>query len=303
MVMKRFKVAEQSMLPTLAPGDEVAATDSRPPRPGELVCFPHPRRSDFWMIKRLDRLEEDGAWVTSDNLDVSAADSDTFGLVEKEILMPVVSQLDKQTFGEGVDLLTTEDEALQAVIERHGAPGFWNRRPGFEALVLLILEQQVSLESGAAVYRRVAGLVEAVTPEAIIEVGERGLRYAGTTRQKASYIVGLAELVVTGDLDPLFVGGSPEQARSELVSVRGIGLWTADAYLLSALRFPDMFPLGDRALQVGVREVLDLQTDPTEEDLELLAQPWRPIRAVAARLIWHNYLSERNRTEPPDPID
>jgi DNA-3-methyladenine glycosylase II len=302
MVMKRFQVAEQSMLPTLAPGDEVVATDSRQAVPGEVVCFPHPSRSDFWMVKRLDRIEDRGAWVTSDNQDVSATDSDAFGLVSTADLMPVVSHLDEHTFREGVDLLVTEDEALRAVVNRHGTPEFWNRRPGFEALVLLILEQQVSLESGAAVYRRVADLVGAVTPAAIIEVGEEGLRSAGTTRQKASYICGLAELVVANELDLLFDGDTVDEARSGLVAVRGIGLWTADAYLLSALRFPDMFPVGDRALQVGVRETLALQSDPTEAELELLAEQWRPIRAVAARLIWHNYLSQRDRTEPPDPI-
>ena len=91
------------------------------------------------------------------------------------------------------------------------------------------------------------------------------------------------------------------EARHTLLGVKGIGPWTADVYLLSALRFPDVFPLGDRALQVGTGEVLDMITVPDRDELELLSLPWRPIRAAAARIIWHAYLATRGRVEPPDP--
>jgi len=86
------------------------------------------------------------------------------------------------------------------------------------------------------------------------------------------------------------------------VAIKGIGPWTADAYLLSALRLPDVFPVGDRALQVGVMEALGLGAIPSPEELEILSAPWRPVRAVAARLIWHRYLASRGRVEPPDPL-
>jgi DNA-3-methyladenine glycosylase II len=83
--------------------------------------------------------------------------------------------------------------------------------------------------------------------------------------------------------------------------VKGIGPWTADAYLLSALGFPDVFPVGDRALQVGTGEVLGMSSVPDEEELEIVSAPWRPIRAAAARVIWHAYLKRRGRVEPLDP--
>ncbi len=84
--------------------------------------------------------------------------------------------------------------------------------------------------------------------------------------------------------------------------MRGIGSWTADAYLLSALLLPDAFPVGDRALQVGVAEALGLQQIPGPEELEIVSAPWRPVRAVAARLVWHLYLSRRGRSEPALPV-
>jgi DNA-3-methyladenine glycosylase II len=112
----------------------------------------------------------------------------------------------------------------------------------------------------------------------------------------------LASSIVSGDLDlDGLEGASPEGARSSLLEVRGIGPWTADVYLLSAPRLPDVFPLGDRALQVGMTEVLGMTRVLFPDDMEYLSRPWRPVRAVAARIIWHAYLSNRGRVEPPDP--
>jgi DNA-3-methyladenine glycosylase II len=141
-----------------------------------------------------------------------------------------------------------------------------------------------------------------ITPEAVVASGEAALRGIGVTRQKAGYLLDLAALITDGDLDLEDLGqATPEEARAELLGLRGIGPWTADAYLLSALRFPDVFPLGDRALQVGTGEVLGLAAVPGPSELELLSAPWRPLRAVAARIIWHSYLANRGRIEPPDP--
>ncbi len=92
-----------------------------------------------------------------------------------------------------------------------------------------------------------------------------------------------------------------DNSRAALIGIKGIGPWTADAYLLSASRRPDMWPVGDRALQVGTGAALGMTVVPDEDELEIIAEQWRPGRAVAARLIWHAYLSERGRTEPPNP--
>jgi len=287
------------MTPTLQPGQEVVAVTTRQAMPGNLVVFEHPRRRDFWLIKRL---ADETGWVVSDNPELADTDSRTLGPMPVSRLMPVVDRLDEDTFQLGADLLASEDEHIARVVDRWGLPDFWQRQPGFPTLVLLILEQQVSLESGAAMYRRLRGIMERVTPGSLIEAGPDRLREIGVTRQKTGYLLELARQVLEGELDLKSLENVPvEQARSRLLQVKGIGPWTADAYLLSAERRPDMWPVGDRALQVGVGEALGMSRIPDEGQLEILGEPWRPVRAIAARLIWHAYLSRRGRLEPPDP--
>lgn len=288
------------MTPTLQPGQEVVAVTTRRPAPGNLVVFEHPSRPGFWLIKRLG--DADG-WITSDNEELSHTDSRTLGRVALDDLLPVIERLDEGTFRMAVDLLIAEDGSLARVVDRWGVPEFWHRRPGFPTLTLLVLEQQVSLESGAAMYRRLAGLVGPMTPEAVLEAGPDRLRSIGVTRQKAGYLVELSARIVAGEIDLDALETAPIQdARDALLSIKGVGPWTADAYLLSASRRPDMWPVGDRALQVGIGEVLGIDETPDAEQLQILGEPWRPIRAAAARLVWHAYLSERGRVEPPDPI-
>jgi DNA-3-methyladenine glycosylase II len=311
--MQRFQVSEDSMRPTLAPGDEFVVTGSRQAEVGEVVALPHPDRDDFWLVKRLgagpgDRVDGHGAlapdraWVISDNPEVAASDSRSFGPVPIAALRPMVTRLDEATFYEAVDLLASEDPALAAVIDLHGVPRFWSRPAGFATLVWLVMEQQVSLESGAAMYRRLHGLLGAITPETVAGSTESALRGIGVTRQKTAYLLDLGRSVESGELDLDALATMPlTDARDLLLGVKGIGPWTADVYLLSALRFPDVFPLGDRALQVGAGEILGMTSAPDGEELELLSLPWRPIRAAAARIIWHSYLGLRGRAEPPDP--
>lgn len=299
MAMKRFRVSGHSMTPALQPGEEIVAVDTRRPVPGNLVVFEHPSQRDFWMVKRL---ADESGWVTSDNDEHEHTDSRTFGRLDLANLVPVIERLDEETFALGAEMLADEDEHLARVLDRWGLPDFWHRQPEFRTLVLLILEQQVSLESGAAMYRRLAGLIGDVTPGAVVAAGEVALRSIGITRQKVGYLLGLATQVVEGEIDlDAMESMSVDAARATLVGIKGIGPWTADAYLLSASRRPDMWPVGDRALQVGVGETLGMATVPDEGQLELIAEPWRPVRAIAARLIWHAYLSERGRVEPPNP--
>jgi len=286
------------MLPTLQPGQEVVAVNTRAPRPGNLVVFQHPDEPSLWLIKRL---VDDAGTVVSDNREDSAHDSRDFGPLPLSRLWRVVDRLEPETFVLACEMLVSEDPDLAKLVDRWGIPEFWNRRPGFETLVLLILEQQVSLASGAAMYGRVARLTGRVTPGNVLTAGEHRLRSIGVTRQKTGYLLDLAQRLADGELDLETLEALPEDvARRELISIRGIGPWTADAYLLSASRRPDMWPVGDRALQVGSAEVLGLDSVPDEAELEILAESWRPVRAVAARLIWHSYLSERGRVEPPD---
>jgi DNA-3-methyladenine glycosylase II len=170
-------------------------------------------------------------------------------------------------------------------------------------LALLILEQQVSLESGAAVFRRLTELAGQVTPEGIVKLSVSQLNEAGITRQKAGYIFGLAQDVLDDRFDiGALASMTCADALAALQAVKGIGPWTAQAYLLSAERLPDLFPIGDRALQVGTAEALGMTSVPKPDELEVLAEPWRPIRSVAARILWHGYLARRGRREPEQPV-
>lgn len=299
MSIRRFRVSGHSMTPTLQPGQEIVATNTTPPVQGDLVVFEHPDREGFWLVKRL--VDETG-YVLSDNKELGGDDSRSLGPLPLDHLHRVVDQLDATTFGQASALLAGEDESLARALDTYGMPEFWHRQPGLRTLVWLILEQQVSLESGAAMYQRLDQATAGISARSISDLGVDAMRSIGVTRQKAGYLADLANLILDGAIDlDAFTASQWEQARTSLLDVKGIGPWTADAYLLSALRVPDMWPVGDRALQVGAAEVLGMTTVPDEAELEMIGETWRPIRAVAARIIWHAYLSKRGRVEPADP--
>lgn len=206
-------------------------------------------------------------------------------------------RLTPRSFERAVAELTGRDSDLAAVVERHGPPPFWIREPGFPTLVLFILEQQVSLASARAAYDRLVERVGgALTPEALLELDDATLRAVGFSRQKTGYGRDLARRVVSGSLDLAGLARRPDgEVREALMAVRGIGRWTADVYLLSALRRPDVWPAGDLALARAVGEVKGVEVEPASAGLEEVAEPWRPWRAAAARILWHDYLSRRGR--------
>ena len=201
--------------------------------------------------------------------------------------------LDDASFHEAATHLASRDSALAAIVERHGVPEFWSREPGLETLVLLILEQQVSLASARAAYDRLVARLGGLTTRGILTSTDEELRADGFSRQKARYVRALATAVEDGSLDLHAVSLLDDvDVRLALVALPGIGPWTAEVYLLSALRRPDTWPTGDIALQEAARRAFGLETRPTPDELERIGEAWRPHRASAARLLWHLYLSE-----------
>jgi DNA-3-methyladenine glycosylase II len=201
-------------------------------------------------------------------------------------------------FAEHAVALARRDPALAGVIDAYGVPDFWHRPASFPSLVLFIVEQQVSLASAKAVFDRLTLALGVVTPETLLAAPTDVLVEVGLTRQKQRYIRLLAAAVADGSFDLVGLGRRPDgEVRQALLALTGIGPWTADVYLLSALRRPDIWPTGDRALQVGVAELLELDEVPDPTALERLGERWRPLRAVAARLVWHAYLCRRGRVE------
>ena len=208
-------------------------------------------------------------------------------------------RLDTSSLALAAAELARRDARLGAILERHGTPPLWGRPPGFRTLVRLILEQQVSLASGRAAYLRLERLAGDVTPERIALLSEARLRGAGLTRQKAAFIRTLALAVAGGSFVPGRVARmADDEARAALMELHGVGPWTADVYLLMALRRPDAWPAGDLALQIAAREALRLRARPDHDALQRLGERWRPYRAVAARLLWHHYL----RTKRQGPL-
>jgi DNA-3-methyladenine glycosylase II len=204
----------------------------------------------------------------------------------------VPQRLDEALVLEATRQLAAIDPDLAGIAERHGPPPLWGREPGFETLVRIVLEQQISLASAEAALQRLARAIGAVEPDAIATAGEDALRAAGQTRQKSRYIVGMARDVLEGrlDLDRVAAAGD-DDARAQLMRVVGIGRWTADIYLLMALGRPDVWPTGDLALAGSMRHAKGLAALPTGPQQEVIAEAWRPWRAVAARLLWHAYLA------------
>jgi DNA-3-methyladenine glycosylase II len=203
---------------------------------------------------------------------------------------------DERTFRRTVRTLTESDPALAAIVERFGAPGLWTREPGFPTLVLLILEQQVSLASAKAAFDRLAGELGEVAPAALLALDDATLRRVGFSRQKTRYVRSLAAALLDGQLDLDAVALLPDaEARRVLIALPGIGPWTADVYLLACLRRPDLWPVGDVALQAAAHQALGLDRRPSAAELEQIGERWRPHRSVAAQLLWHLYLGERHR--------
>ena len=212
------------------------------------------------------------------------------------VLAPGRIILTEEFFVDAVRKLAQRDADLAAVVEKYGRPPLWTREPGFPTLVYIILEQQVSLASARALYERLQEAVRPFTPGRFLKLSETEMRRLGFSWQKAHYTRLLAEAIRRHKLRLNTLHElEDELAREQLLTLKGIGPWTADIYLLSALRRPDVWPIGDLALATAVQEVKRLRVRPSPERLEKISAPWRPWRAVAARLFWHAYLCKRGQ--------
>jgi DNA-3-methyladenine glycosylase II len=206
--------------------------------------------------------------------------------------------LTRETLAMGVRALIRLDPDFAALYRRNGLPPMWARRPGFATLVHIVLEQQVSIAAARTLFRRVAAEIGGMTPERILDRGALGLHRLGITRQKAAYCHALAAAVQDGSLSLSRIARSDDVAgRASLLALHGIGPWSADIYYLMALRRPDVWPVGDLALAVALREVKGLRKLPDARRQLSMSDAWAPWRSVAARLLWHYYLTTR-RTKP-----
>jgi DNA-3-methyladenine glycosylase II len=200
--------------------------------------------------------------------------------------------LDERSLARGVRYLAARDPDLAMIQARLGSPPLWLRTPGFPTLVHIILEQQVSLASARAAYERLCALARPLTPRRFLALDDATLKGVGFSRQKTAYVRHLARAIIARDFDVAALARmDDETARAELIKLKGIGAWTAEIYLLMALGRPDAWPAGDLGLAVAAQRVKRLSARPTPVELETMSNAWRPWRAVAARMLWHFYLS------------
>ncbi len=207
--------------------------------------------------------------------------------------MPIY-QLNESNIESAVKCLCDTDDTLKSVVNRYGSPPLWERKAGFPTLVHIILEQQVSLASALACFHKLKAKLGVLTPDSFLTLSDRELLDIGYSRQKSRYTRILAEAITGDSLDLEKMNrGSDDDVFETLTSLTGIGPWTANIYLLMALGRPDIWPGGDLALEVALKNLYGLDHRPKHIEFDKMGEPWRPYRAVAARILWHYYLSRK----------
>jgi DNA-3-methyladenine glycosylase II len=206
----------------------------------------------------------------------------------------MISKLTEASLAAACAALARVDRDLGRIQSELGTPPLWGREPGFATLLHIILEQQVSLASARAAMDRLLAAASPLSPERLLEFNDAEMKRIGFSRQKMRY----ARLLALALLDGLDLAAlenmEDDEARSALMALTGVGHWSADIYLLMALRRPDVWPRGDLALVSAAQQVKRLPARPSPEEFEALGDAWRPHRAAAARLLWWYYLGGKD---------
>jgi DNA-3-methyladenine glycosylase II len=199
--------------------------------------------------------------------------------------------LSKAVLVEGIDRLARADRDVARGLARVGYPAPRQREPGFATLLRIMVAQQLSTRSAAAIWSRLeAACAPAVTAARLLELDEAAFRTIGFSRQKIAYGRSLAEAVAGGALDLESLAALPEEeAIAAIAALRGFGRWSAEIYLLFALGRADIFPADDLGLQVGMQRLKRLEARPNRKAMDALAEAWRPLRGCGAIFLWHYY--------------
>lgn len=204
----------------------------------------------------------------------------------------MIKTLSEENLTEICNKLTERDKDLRFIFKNYGTPPLWAREASFQTLIHIILEQQVSLASALSAFNRLKEKLDEITPENVLKLSDEELKLCYFSRQKTVYARELSKAVLDESLNLENLKNlTDEEAKHELKKIKGIGDWTADIYLLMALLRADVMPKGDLALHVAWKKLKNLKDAPNSEEFQQIAEKWKPFRAVAARLLWHFYLS------------
>ncbi len=205
-----------------------------------------------------------------------------------------VEKLNKKNLAAICRKLAAEDSDLKYIFQTYGTPPLWKREASFTTLIHIILEQQVSLASALSAFNRLKERLGEITPENVLKLSDAEMKACYFSRQKTVYARELANAVLDGKLNLKNLEKlSDHDAKHELKKIKGIGDWTSDIYLLMAMLRADVMPKGDLALHVAYKKLKHLDHAPNSDEFQTIAKRWKPFRAVAARLLWHFYLSEK----------
>lgn len=194
---------------------------------------------------------------------------------------------------QAIQYLSENDAVFTLIIEKYGTPVIPFRPQGFETLVLLILEQQVSIDSAKATFLKLKNKHGNFQPEVLLDVADEEYRNIGVSRQKTAYIKALSHSIIEKHIDlESLASKTAQQVREELIKIKGIGNWTIDIYLMFSLQAPDILPLGDIAVVNTIKELLVISD---KQEMENYVSKWSPYRSMATFLLWHYYLNRRNR--------
>lgn len=194
---------------------------------------------------------------------------------------------------QAINHLVSKDETLKFILDNFGNPIIQKREEGFASMCHIILEQQVSIASAKACYIKIENFLGKITPNAILNTTDEQLRSCGVSRQKTIYLQDLAQKVITKEIDfKSFATKSEEQIRAELITIKGVGNWSIEVYLMFCLQSQDIIPLGDIAIKNTLKELYKCQT---LEEMQVLSDNWKPFRTFASFTIWHYYLKKRGK--------
>ncbi|QQL49457.1 DNA-3-methyladenine glycosylase family protein [Mucilaginibacter ginkgonis] len=207
------------------------------------------------------------------------------------------STFNQESFHSICDTLAAKDADLKRIIDNYGYPPMWSRPNTFESLVHIILEQQVSLASALAALNKLKEAVQEITPARVLQLSDAEFKACYFSRQKMAYTRCLAEAIFSGQINlEASENTTDDEVRQVLISIKGIGNWTVDVYLMFVLQRADIFPSGDLAAVLAFKKLKQLPKETTKDMLISLAEHWRPYRTVATMLLWHFYLSSRGKT-------
>jgi len=206
------------------------------------------------------------------------------------------AHFDHSNFHQICDSLAASDADLAVVINNYGYPPLWSRPNSFESLVHIILEQQVSLASALSALNKLKEAIQEITPARILLLTDEEFKACYFSRQKTAYVRYLAEAILSGQINLAGFESQPDnEVRSKLTTLKGIGNWTVDVYLMFVLHRADIFPIGDLAAVQSIKKVKQLPPDTNREYMIILSQQWQPYRTVATMLLWHDYLSRKKK--------